>query len=715
MGTRSRWSVVTSVSVLVAATMVLSPPASATAPGDVSNVEVVGHDPLSARGMNAAPALYNDPGSGRTYIYIGDRTDSSLERANRGVLIVDVTDPSAMQTVGAIAPPAENGVGETSRELRVWPERKLLLVLSFTCSSLIHACDPVTDWVTGTAPRINFYDLTDPEAPALVHTYSPSLTPHELFLWIDLVNAGRALLYMSTPSSTVTGPNLVVADISAVPDGEVVEIARWTGNADFEREARQFDDVRLHSMGVSADGTRTYLAYLGGGFLVLDSSTVTHPAVEVPAALTLRTAPADRVHWGNPGTHSSVKVPGTKSIAGQERVFALTTDEVYGELTTPLALGKGKHGCPWGWVRLIDITDESHPVVVGEYKIAENEMSFCTSPEGALPTTTVATSYASHNPTVLNDLAIVTWHSGGVQFIDISDPAAPAQAGEFVPLPLASVDVEDPALSLGTNKAVMWSYPILNRQAGETIIYVVDLRNGLYALRYTGPHADALDQVTFLEGNSNLGDAAALDGFIPGPPGGDPPPGLTFGAFAPTTMHLDSPSTIGELDRAGEFGGAADGPVLTLTPPEGSAKVQHTSRFGNPGLSGNPLLSYGTFADPVRLQGAPSVGLWLSAPSAQGVTTVPLSIELFVDGAPVYGHADENGNWLPISFPVDIGPAPSFVELPLPELDHTALSSLTLQLGVAAATADAQPKMVELLYGSPDFDSTLSATMAFPV
>lgn len=45
------------------------------------------------------------------------------------------------------------------------------------------------------------------------------------------------------------------------------------------------------------------------------------------------------------------------------------------------------------------------------------------------------TSYSSHNPTVLPDLAFVDWHSGGVQAIDIADPASPQQAGWFSPTP----------------------------------------------------------------------------------------------------------------------------------------------------------------------------------------------------------------------------------------------------------------------------------------
>src|SRR6266568_1955515 len=71
------------------------------------------------------------------------------------------------------------------------------------------------------------------------------------------------------------------------------------------------------------------------------------------------------------------------------------------------------------------------------------------------------TSYSSHNPTVLPDLALVDWHSGGIQAISLSDPANPAQAGFFLPRPLNKVALEDPALSRGPNRVVFWSYPII--------------------------------------------------------------------------------------------------------------------------------------------------------------------------------------------------------------------------------------------------------------
>jgi hypothetical protein len=47
----------------------------------------------------------------------------------------------------------------------------------------------------------------------------------------------------------------------------------------------------------------------------------------------------------------------------------------------------------------------------------------------------------------------------------------------------------------------MWSYPIVQ----DGLIYVVDIRNGLYVLEYHGPDQDEVASIRFLEGNSNVG------------------------------------------------------------------------------------------------------------------------------------------------------------------------------------------------------------------
>jgi hypothetical protein len=59
----------------------------------------------------------------------------------------------------------------------------------------------------------------------------------------------------------------------------------------------------------------------------------------------------------------------------------------------------------------------------------------------------------------------------------------------------------------------MWSYPIIK----NGLIYVVDLRNGLYVLKYRGPFEREVEDIGFLEGNSNQGDALCYEPVGPAP------------------------------------------------------------------------------------------------------------------------------------------------------------------------------------------------------
>jgi len=302
-------------------------------------------------------------------------------------------------------------------------------------------------------------------------------------------------------------------------------------------------------MGVKADGTVTYMALEAGHFLILDTRDIAANRIPAGTVLDLHdkllTNPTNRPVWLQnpldptavpneqpdscartgpfvflgttftvakdcPNGHSAVQVP--------SRHLALTTDKVYGTFTF------FSFGCRWGWMRLIDTSDPAHPFITGEYLIDEDQLSFC----GSTGDSSIAEqfrSFSSHNPTVLQDLAFIDWHSGGVQAIDISNASNPTQAGFFRPAPIPFVATEDPALTAGpattvdellnpdtTNpdfktKLALWSYPIIK----DGLIYVIDIRNGLFILRYTGPNSSEVQQIAFLEGNSNLGDAADLD------------------------------------------------------------------------------------------------------------------------------------------------------------------------------------------------------------
>jgi hypothetical protein len=495
-------------------------------PGTSLNFTLVGHNALFDRGMNAAPAIFDhyvyvgnrsdgsnscgdsDPGPGVVPVLTPTNPDGTCTHVHPGILVVDVANPADPTVVGEFGNEFVSGanVGQTSRELRVWPAEELLMVMYFRCSRVIHAC-PQTDQQTS----IRFFDLgANPVNPPLIATYTPAVVPHEMYLWIDPKDASRALLWLSTPSTSVNPnrPNLIITDISRAREGIFTEIARGNWNQFFpgaENPANYDFDLSLHSMTPTVDGTRTHLAYLRGGYLILDTSKVANNQIPAGAVENLNddllTPIENRVTWGTGNqcaghtaagcaeAHSAVPFPG--------RPFALTIDEVYGTFTVP------SFGWPWGWTRTINVAQPMRPHIVGEYKIFQNTEAFRPAVD---PATEQFTSYSSHNPTLTRNLALDAWHSGGLQAIDIEDPGRPAQTGWFSPTPLASVALEDPALSRGPNKVVMWSFPIVR----NGLIYVVDIRNGLYVLRYTGPRASEVSGLTFLEGNSNLGDAGRL-------------------------------------------------------------------------------------------------------------------------------------------------------------------------------------------------------------
>ena len=150
-------------------------------------------------------------------------------------MIVDVKDPAKPAIVGQIGPPNAGNPGESSRELRVLPEKNLLLVLNHGCSELIHVCANATtagrNIVTST---IRFYDIAgaNAAAPKLVATYTPSRTeaqsPHEFFLWTDPQDPQRVLMYETTPSTESSGKNqLIVVDISRARENVFEEIATF--------------------------------------------------------------------------------------------------------------------------------------------------------------------------------------------------------------------------------------------------------------------------------------------------------------------------------------------------------------------------------------------------------------------------------------------------------------------------------------------------------
>jgi hypothetical protein len=486
------------------------------APDTPGALSLVGHEPLENRGMNAAIAV------NKGFVYVGSRTDGSSGRQNAGIMIVDARNPAQPKIASQMKPPLEGNPQESSRELRVWRSQDVLIVLHTNCGGTsAHLCQQPN------RSSMRFYDISGEHAtnPRLLHQNTRDT--HEFFIWEDPKNPKRALMFEAS-----AGSQFGIYDLSPLlneDEATRAPVRLFQGNHGIPGPSR--DSSGIHSFSVSNDGKRAYFALLTRGFAVTDVSDFTDTD---PNTNTYRlvTPGGNNPTWPGPGAHSAIK------LWNKDAVYV--SDEVYGTAT-----GSG-HGCPWGWTRFIDIADETKPEIVGEYRLTENQ------PLGCATFNPPRTSYSAHNPTLTPNIAFSTWHSGGVQAMDISDPTNVTQLAEYKPQPLVSVGAEDPRLSNDTlpdrtdNKVVMWSYPVIE----DGLIYVVDLRNGLYILKYTGPYEQEVSDVKFLEGNSNQGDALCFEP-VPGAELADcsTSTGGGAGGSVPATLSL----TLGPAASFGAF------------------------------------------------------------------------------------------------------------------------------------------------------------------
>lgn len=436
-------------------------------PIPTGTLELAGHSDLGGRGMNSALAVIGD------HVYVGSRTGGN--HANSGIAIVDVSDPFDPTMVGMIGQPDAALPAISTRELRAIPDRQQLVVLSFACGE-IHDC-------VGMPPErdnIRVFDVSNPTEPALLGTYFFANTtsinpprPHELFLWRDPANPERVLLLFSTP---IGPPAFTVLDIS--DPANMFEAYTWDPIDDGGLEITRDDVSLLHSVAVSDDGNVGYFSSQGAGFYLVDTSDIAAGAAT--AEISLLTPGPNALDYSPPhptGVHSAVAVPGSDLV--------ILTDEVYPKPDFP--------GCPWGWMRVVDVSDPATPTQVGELKHEKNDAASCDI-FGGPPRVT----YTAHNVTATEHLAFVTWHSAGLQVADLSDPTRPRRIAEFVPEPIDAVALEDPVL--GGNPVLMWSTPIIR----GGFIFVTDIRNGLYVLRYSGDYQEEIESRGFAEGNSNL-------------------------------------------------------------------------------------------------------------------------------------------------------------------------------------------------------------------
>lgn len=298
-------------------------------------------------------------------VYLGSFFPGNLLGPAQGVQVIDVADPANPVLTATLTEPAM--LAGTWESLKVNAARKLLVgtgVPAFTGAGLISVYD-ISDCAH---PRLlNPGPGTDLSLPVQITAHEGGFSPDGRTYWASGVI-----------------PGIVSAvDLTDPADPRVI----WQG----------MPGQSMHGMGLRADGNRLYLANNMGGLTILDTSAVQRrdPDPQVPIISQLTWTDGWATQQNVPVTYNGVP-------------YLFSADEAGS-----------------GGVKLIDISDDTHPRVVNTIKLEINlaqhrDSAMASSMGGSL------FAYDAHycsadrpvNPTAL----ACGWISSGIRVFDVRDP-----------------------------------------------------------------------------------------------------------------------------------------------------------------------------------------------------------------------------------------------------------------------------------------------------
>jgi hypothetical protein len=142
--------------------------------------------------------------------------------------------------------------------------------------------------------------------------------------------------------------------------------------------------------------------------------------------------------------------------------------------------------CPYGHLRLIDVSDKRNPRIISHYLTDQN--TNCKGAATADPTRFPRRGPSSHLGNAWSpDLLFMAWYGMGLQVINIADPYQPVAAGWYeyrIDKDLPS-DFVYPSGQTSANYAGSDTYDVLF--GPKDYLYLSDGTSGLRVLKYTGP------------------------------------------------------------------------------------------------------------------------------------------------------------------------------------------------------------------------------------
>jgi hypothetical protein len=353
------------------------------------------------------------PGGGQVvvdgqYAYVGHMEPP------HGTTIVDVGDPARMRVVSQVAVPSDIH----SHKVRVLGDVMLVNYERF----------PETDDSHDRPVGLKIFDIADRSRPREIAFFRTRGRGAHRF---DLQGTH---VFLSTEWHGFQRNIMLIVDVANPADPRVVGQWALPGQRAGEDPVPRGYWVHL----ALARGDRAYLACGREGAVIVDISDPAHPAT------------VGRAAWNppyTPPTHTFLPVPHTI----RNRRFAVVTDE---DVTDDVLED------PPAFMWILDITHEARPVPVATYQADVDAL--------VVP----GKRFGAHQPWEHireDNIVFVTWFSGGLRAVDISNPYAPRELARYVP-------------SEGPPGFVPQSNDVFVDDRG--LVYLIDRYRGLTALEW---------------------------------------------------------------------------------------------------------------------------------------------------------------------------------------------------------------------------------------
>lgn len=381
-------------------------------------VRIVGHTDIWGRDSNVQLTWSGHcayvSSSPVNFLYWARKPNSA---ETSGVAVIDVSDPRNPKSVRLLREPGALYSAETFHAASA-PDRKVLVAGAYAGGK------------PGSKPEdaawLDIYDLSDCVNPKLTAEYKWPENAHA----ITVSPNGRRVYGTSIDPFTGKG-GLQVLDISDMAH------PRYMGKFGVTRPDGTIYEFAPHEISFSPDERRIYAGVIAstGGDLN-PGIKLFPPNAEAlgPDAGGIYVLDNNDIVDGK--SNPQMRLVGTALHGGWHSVMRANING------TPYLVAAGELGaCPGSWPKIVNIADEAHPFIAGEFKLQMNRKENC-PPPGPVEIASKGISGAPGTASLhFNDvdsatdtrLGLFQFMWSGLRIVDLRDPTTPVEVAYFKP------------------------------------------------------------------------------------------------------------------------------------------------------------------------------------------------------------------------------------------------------------------------------------------